>query len=135
MHIPLVWKNFLQGWKQWKILKNEKSGVLAWLLRGYLDWKKNGLNLPQSILDDKASYYQDEDVIGQFIAQYCDTSDDKAEIQARELHRWFRDYCNTYDIDNKYSQKSFPAAIEKHGFRRERDSRRGYYFVGIDKVI
>ena len=134
-HPTEQWHLPIDKYRQDKILKNEKSGVLAWLLHGYLDWKKNGLNLPQSILDDKASYYQNEDVIGQFISQYCDTSDDKAEIQARELYRWFRDYCNIYDIENKYSQKSFPSAIEKHGFRRERDSRRGYYFVGIDKVV
>lgn len=120
---------------QEEILATEKSGILAWLLRGYLDWKKNGLNLPQCIIDDKASYYADEDVIGQFITEATDTSDKTAETKSSYLFRMFKTWCYANDIEIKYSQKSFPKALEKHGFRRKHDSRRGYYFVGIRDVI
>jgi putative DNA primase/helicase len=118
-----------------EILATEKSGIIAWLLRGYLDWKKNGLNLPACILDDKASYYAQEDIVGQFVKEATDTSDKAAETKSADLFKMFKTWCYANDIEMKYSQKSFPVALEKHGFRREHSSRMGVYFVGIRDVI
>ncbi len=120
---------------QEEILDEEKSGVLSWLLRGYLEWKKDGLNLPNCILHDKKIYHQEEDIIGNFIAQATDTTNSKATIKSTDLYQMFKSYCFTYDIENIYSQKSFPKAIIKHGFERKYNSRMGNYFVGIQDVI
>lgn len=118
-----------------KILDREKSGIIAWLLRGYLEYKKRGLDLPQCIIDDKASYYAEEDVIGNFIEQNTDTTEPEAKTSAKDLYTMFKTYCLVHDIDNKYNQKTFPKAIAKHGFERKYNGRDGNYFLGIRDVI
>jgi putative DNA primase/helicase len=48
-------------------LKNEASGILAWLVRGCLSWQQRGLDPPSSVLAATEEYQKEEDLIGQFI--------------------------------------------------------------------
>lgn len=50
------------------IIKEEASGVLAWLVRGFQDWmKKGGLCPPEIVTSATQDYLLSEDLIGQFI--------------------------------------------------------------------
>lgn len=51
-----------------KKLEAEHSDILAWLIRGCLEWQAEGLNPPQWVLDATSEYRADEDMIGDFIA-------------------------------------------------------------------
>ena len=115
-----------------KILASERSGIVAWLLTGYLDWKKNGLQVPQSVEDSKRNYHSSEDVIGQFI-KTMDTSDPNATISAAELYRQFKAWCFAEDVENQYSRKTFPQYMMKRFDRTE--ERTGYVFHGIQSVF
>jgi len=52
-------------------LKAERAGILAWIVRGCLDWQKNGLCPPQIVLDATNRYRAHEDPIGVFIEERC----------------------------------------------------------------
>lgn len=41
--------------------------VLAWLVKGCLDWQDNGLQVPESVLDDTAAYRSDQDPLAGYI--------------------------------------------------------------------
>ncbi|MFA5387183.1 MAG: phage/plasmid primase, P4 family [Candidatus Paceibacterota bacterium] len=51
-----------------KKLEAEHSGILAWLIRGCLEWQAEGLKPPEWVLDATAEYRAEEDLIGDFIA-------------------------------------------------------------------
>jgi putative DNA primase/helicase len=51
------------------ILRGEAEGVLAWAVRGYLAFQKEGLSPPQSVLQSTESYRQEMDLVGQFTAE------------------------------------------------------------------
>jgi putative DNA primase/helicase len=64
-------------------LISEASGILAWAVRGYLEYyKQDSLGVPQSIRDGIEAYRYEQDSIIQFIDQCCLTI-----TQMRERHQ------------------------------------------------
>jgi putative DNA primase/helicase len=54
-----------------EILKGELSGILNWCIAGCWDWQKaQGLNPPQSVLDEVQEYKEASDAIGAFLADH-----------------------------------------------------------------
>ena len=52
-------------------LKDEASGVMAWLVKGCLDFQKQGLNPAEAVLSATEQYRNEEDFVGQFIEEKC----------------------------------------------------------------
>lgn len=53
-------------------LKSEASGILAWLVRGFTKYMKEGLEPPALVKDATLEYMQEEDLLGNFIDYYCE---------------------------------------------------------------
>jgi putative DNA primase/helicase len=72
-------------------LEMEAAGILAWLVRGYIEWKRNGLNPPETVKAATEEYREKEDVLQQFVNDCC-IEDDDALTSAQELfnvyQRW-----------------------------------------------
>jgi putative DNA primase/helicase len=73
-------------------LKKESSGILAWIVRGFFEWKEQGLNPPATVQEATAEYRETEDTIGQFIAEQCVVVE-SAKVQASELYRSYESWC------------------------------------------
>ena len=52
-------------------LREEYEGLLAWAVRGCVEWQAHGLGRPASVADATADYRNDEDIVGRFIADCC----------------------------------------------------------------
>jgi putative DNA primase/helicase len=52
-------------------LKGESPGILNWALKGYKDWREQGLNEPEIVTMATHEYRSDMDVIGSWIEQEC----------------------------------------------------------------
>jgi putative DNA primase/helicase len=50
-------------------LRAEAAGILAWAVRGCLDWQKNGLGEPRAVLEATASYREESDPLGDFFVE------------------------------------------------------------------
>jgi putative DNA primase/helicase len=77
-------------------LAREASGILAWLARGCMEWQKNGLKPPSSVVEATEEYRTEEDVISQFLEEMCyvDKSDPDVYVEARELRKTYNDWAN-----------------------------------------
>jgi putative DNA primase/helicase len=53
-------------------LKDEWPGILRWLIEGCLDWQANGLMRPRSVVSATESYFEDQDLFAQWLAEACD---------------------------------------------------------------
>lgn len=51
----------------------EAPGILAWAVRGCLDWQVNGLKLPEVITQKIQSYREEMDTLGRWIEDKCET--------------------------------------------------------------
>ncbi len=65
-------------------LREEWSGILAWMVRGCLAWRAEGLEAPAAVLVATAEYREAEDQIGRFLEECC-VVDDSGAGEASEL--------------------------------------------------
>ena len=52
-------------------LKSETEGILAWLVRGCLEWQAQGLNPPALVNQATQDYRKEEDILLQFVEDAC----------------------------------------------------------------
>jgi putative DNA primase/helicase len=74
-------------------LKAEAPGILAWLVRGCLEWQREGLNPPETVRAETEQYRQDEDQFSRFIEDYC-WIDSAGEVKSSELFKAYRQWCD-----------------------------------------
>ena len=53
-------------------LRAEATGILRWLIDGALDWQRNGLIRPQSVIEATEEYFSNQDLFGQWLEDECD---------------------------------------------------------------
>jgi putative DNA primase/helicase len=76
-------------------LKEEKSGILSWLIRGALDWQRQGLDVPRHIENTTESYQQEEDDFSGFVNMF-EVSQSVAGMEAKDI---YREYVNWASIE------------------------------------
>jgi putative DNA primase/helicase len=69
-------------------LRAEAPGILRWMIDGTLDWQKEGLNPPESILATTQKYFEQEDVFGQWIEECCEVGSDKLFPVVAAFNSW-----------------------------------------------
>lgn len=114
-------------------LKAEASGILAWLVRGCLEWQENGLNPPDKVKAATSEYRKDEDSIGQFIEDQCEIglpSTDK-EIQSNALYMAYKLWCESSG-NRVEGHKSLTLYLKSKFSIKSRHGRDANYYIGID---
>src|SRR5262249_16773532 len=69
-------------------LKAEYSAILRWMLHGCENWQDTGLAPPAKVLAASSAYFADEDTIGRWIAECCDTGKDFYETLKALYTSW-----------------------------------------------
>lgn len=75
-------------------LQAEMPGILNWAIEGCLDWQKEGLNPPKSVLEQVAEYKDAMDTVSQFVHDECDLAMD-AKTPALSLYSDYQRFCGT----------------------------------------
>jgi putative DNA primase/helicase len=73
-------------------LKTEAPGILAWLVRGCLEWQRQGLNPPPIVKEATEQYRSEEDDIGRFLTECCFESSE-AKVQSSKLYTGYKSWC------------------------------------------
>lgn len=108
-------------------LRAEASGILAWLVRGALEWQQHGLNPPASVLAATAEYRTKEDTLAEFIAEKCVTIPD-AMTRAQEFYATYEQWAGESGY-KPMSKRTFGERMAKR-FERGHD-RGGNFFRGV----
>jgi putative DNA primase/helicase len=93
-------------------LKEEASGILAWLVRGCIDYQKQGLKPTQTVRDATLEYQQDEDLLGQFTDYYC-RHVAGAKTKSSEIFDKFNEWWKEMVSSKGISQKRFGGMMKK----------------------
>lgn len=108
-------------------LRSEASGILAWLVRGCLEWQRVGLNPPACVTKATDDYQTEEDTLSEFIAARC-LVNETAETKAAELYAAYRQWAT----DNGLAPMSGTAFGKRVGKKFEKQKRGGFMvYVGI----
>lgn len=87
------------------LVKHEGPGILAWLVRGFLDYQEHGLQEPKTITEATGKYRGDSDTLGEFLAEYTVDEVD-AEVTASELFKAFSE-----PYGGRWNQTTFGKAM------------------------
>jgi len=113
-------------------LEAEASGILAWLVRGTLEWIRLGLAIPESVLKARREYHRSENTIQDFVHQFCHLKAE-ARIPTNQLYKRYKRWAN----ENKMkpaSNKRFTREIKQiNGVAIFHSSRENVY-TGIHLV-
>ena len=85
---------------------SERSGILAWLVRGCLDWQRDGLNPPPEVLAAGKEAQIEDDLVGEFIDE-CLTVEGGTSVRATELYNLFKNWFHITQGKREPSQKWF----------------------------
>ncbi len=90
-------------------LESELPGILAWAVRGCLEWQRYGLGEPKAITNATSDYRHEQDILGDFIDDCC-LLKSTATVPKHELKAAYETWCNDTD-SQPASQKTFRARL------------------------
>jgi putative DNA primase/helicase len=79
-------------------LREERAGVLNWLLDGFAAWQRDGLNPPEEVTARTAQYRQEQDHLGGFLTACCDI-DTGYTASAKELRERYETWCGETGLE------------------------------------
>lgn len=109
-------------------LKAEGPGILRWALEGALEWQRRGLDVPASVAAASAEYFDDEDMLGQFLADET-RSDPAGFTTTTDLHYRFSQWCERQGL-HPWTLRTLQKEIKARGLHDTR-RRHGRGFSGV----
>jgi putative DNA primase/helicase len=103
-------------------LSPELPGILAWAVRGCLEWRKNGLASPAAVKRATEAYRESEDVVGRFIADRC-AFDPAFFATTKALTDAAREWCES-NAEREIGRKVLVERLKSQG-DAARNGRRG----------
>ena len=118
-------------------LRAELPGILAWAVRGCLEWQRVGLAVPAKIKRATEEYQAEMDIIGQFLDERTITSD-LISATSGELHAAYKAWCEEYG-ETSVGNARFSRLLEQRGIvpvkkpdgSNARDHRGRAYYQGF----
>jgi len=108
-------------------LRAELSGVLNFALAGCLEWQREGLVMPKSMVAAGALYRVDMDILGQWVAERC-ALDKGLEIKASAAYSDYKYWALESGL-RPLSSNSFSRRLRERYLRTDR--RDGTYYEGL----
>lgn len=110
-------------------LDEELPGILAWAVRGCLDWQEVRLLIePKSVVRATSAYRHDQDILADFLDDCCERGTTFVEYKSglrKAYHKW----CNENEIE-AVTNRTFKARIIEKGIG-EKKVGRGHQWVGL----
>lgn len=114
----------------------ERAGIFSWLMRGLLDWKRNGLIEPDDVRLATSEYRDDSDTIGRFLRQTCEVGEDTrarpVRVRKGDLFELYQAWCHqtgAYEM----AERAFAKEIAAKRFRDKHSN--GAWWVGLQPVV
>ncbi len=117
-------------------LKAEAGGIVAWLVRGWLDYCQQGLNPPAEIKTATSQYQQDEDFMGRFLSECClvDPKNPDQKVKAGDLHTALNEWCQEQGFIRSVGRKRLKDYLLRIGIQELPRTNRGVFYAGIGLI-
>jgi P4 family phage/plasmid primase-like protien len=109
-------------------LRAEWPGILAWCLDGCLEYQRCGLNPPDTVLAATDQYLKDQDSLGQWIDECCDTNPQAVALSS-VLYAGWKEWAAANGLPQG-SNKGLTQALIDRGYTRQH-TKKGAQFLGI----
>ena len=106
-------------------LESELPGILAWAVRGCLEWQRCGLGEPKAVTNATSYYRHEQDILGDFIDDCC-LLKPTATVPKHELKAAYEAWCNDTG-SQPTSQKTFRARLIERGITEGKSGSTRYW--------
>jgi putative DNA primase/helicase len=103
-------------------LKEEAPGILAWIVKGAVEWLRSGLQVPEPLVAIRDSIRRDMDPLAQFLEDTC-LPGGTFETTSAALHAAFALWGQRHCIPHM-DGRSFGKALSKRGYRSRKSNGR-----------
>jgi len=104
-------------------LRHELAGILAWVVRGCLQWRREGLQAPDEVRKATGEYRAEMDVLAGFLVECCELDAGHWEY-AKDLYECYKRWCDE-NGERPEPQRKFGGRLGERGFQRDRGGSRG----------
>jgi P4 family phage/plasmid primase-like protien len=112
-------------------LRAEAPAILAWMVDGALAWQAERLSPPAVVQEATNQYFEDQDLLGRWLAEECELADKTVWTLTRDLYERWREWCGERG-EQSGSLKRLSQMLADCGFQRLRNSTTGRFgFAGI----
>lgn len=113
-------------------LWEERSGILNWMLAGAREWLANGLQVPAIVEAATAQYREEQDTLGQFVAECC-VADPLGQMKTRqkEVYDRYVAWCSENHESFVMKSREFRDRMIDRGFRCDVSTGGFPYLFGI----
>lgn len=114
-------------------LLTEAPGILAWIIKGTIDYLQHGLPEPGAVTRATAAYEAEQNTVAQFLTECCtlhDANRDLFQVRKAELRSKYETWCRI----NGYTpvgQKQLTQRLERAGVGSTKGTHGARYFIGI----
>lgn len=102
-----------------------RSAILAWAVRGCLDWRQGGLRMPATVRKATDSYRQECDPLAEFLADGC-VFEASAKVEVTKLFEAYERFCGE-NGDKALSKREVGRRLTKRGLKKAERSTGGRY--------
>jgi DNA primase len=113
-----------------KKLAQEHEGVLAWMVRGLIDWMEHGFVEPESVQLASADYKHDSDPLSSFL-KLCTEPDPQGRVQSSHLYDTFCAWAKAAG-ETEWKQKGFSQALKAKGLASKASN--GMHWLGLRMI-
>lgn len=110
-----------------RMVRYEAPGILAWMVRGCLEWQRIGLAEPAEVMTATQQYQQSQDPIAGFVDECCIIGPRRRE-KASTLYGCYKRWAENGG-EEVITQRRFGEALTERGFGKLKDS--VIYRIGI----
>ena len=110
-------------------LRDELPGILAWAVRGCLEWQRQGLNPPPLVRSANTEYRAEQDVLGAFLDERC-VSREGVSVGATPLYAEYQSWAQN-NGHGAVSQTAFGMKLRERGYSRVKQGTYRWHGIGL----
>jgi len=110
-------------------LASELPGILAWAVRGCLQWQADGLGVPADVEAATEAYRDAMDVLGGFITECCVVRPG-AQVTSADLYSAYTAWCEG-NGERPVTRRKMGLRLSERGFERRRGSGGRHTWTGV----
>jgi putative DNA primase/helicase len=110
----------------------EAPGIIAWAVRGAIEWYAGGLKDPDVVRNATKEYRETSDRLAGFYPDVLKPTGDLTRLDGTDAYNAYRDWCEAEGLQSRevWSRTMFYRAMEERGIQRVRTSR-GQALIGV----
>jgi putative DNA primase/helicase len=103
----------------------ELPGVLNWAIEGCLEWQRDGLGVPDEVINATREYEAEQDTFSMFLEEKC-VRVSNARVLSLTLYREYKAWAEEHG-ETPASHKTFASLMSERGFNKTRTMKGALY--------